>query len=184
MDINPVSSFDNRPRLRPLGPFIEPLPPVSEPTPPEDLALDGPLGAVAAALYFLELVDYAFDSGDTSTLKTLVGPECGMGTAWIEQVEEMHASGRRMRCSPAVQLGEPEIDPEGQNEGFINVAINDAPGSTQMIDRAGTVVEEWPGWDRREHWFALSRRPEGWLVDCYESMEECLPSPSDEMYHR
>lgn len=178
------SSFDNRSSRRPLGPLIEPLPPIAEPAPPEDLAFDGPRGAIAAATYYLELVDYAFDSGDTSRLRELVSAGDGINDEWIDRLEETHAAGRRMRSRPAVRLTEPEIDPEGKNEGFTNVAFVDAPGLTQVIDRAGRVVEEWPGWDRRENWFAVSRGPRGWVVDVYESMEECLPRPDDGLYHR
>lgn len=76
---------------------VEPLPKLPVPRPPANFTDDDAQGAIAAAIYFLELHDYALDSGDTGALDIMSGVGCEVCTGWINHAEEVHASGRRVR---------------------------------------------------------------------------------------
>jgi len=56
---------------------------------------DGPAGAEAAAVYFLQLDDYIMKSGDTTTYKAMSHDDCARCTARLDQAQEIADRGDR-----------------------------------------------------------------------------------------
>ncbi|MEN5072830.1 DUF6318 family protein [Isoptericola cucumis] len=75
------------------APSASPSAVVVKPDRPAELDDDGPAGAEAAAVYFLELDDYIMKTGDTKGWEAMSGKACGFCDARLEQARTIAKRG-------------------------------------------------------------------------------------------
>jgi len=97
-------------------------------------------GAVATATYFLELYPYALNTGDISAWDSLSHPECIFCAGLSDEVRRQaglsqHQVGLATSIASATGV---EVTP-GK---FFDVDLELTQGPWQVVDTAGTVVEE------------------------------------------
>lgn len=113
------------------------------PRPPElDTADDA--GAAAAARYFVEVLNAAGDSGDTSLLSELSDPECSACAGWVSQfaavAAEEERTGRYWRSGPMTFTWAKAFQEEPGRAWTVDVDFDCAPGD--VVDASGAVIEQ------------------------------------------
>jgi hypothetical protein len=84
---SPTTPEPTGPSARDASP--EPTGVVAPPVRPSDMDDDGPAGAEAAAVYFLELDDYIMKTGDTAEWEAMSHKTCGYCANRLEQAQEI-----------------------------------------------------------------------------------------------
>ncbi len=74
-----------------LKPSDAPVP--VKPSPPTVMSSDTPEGAEAFARYFVEMTEYAWNTGDTDTLREISNHDCEWCSGIINTIEEKYLSG-------------------------------------------------------------------------------------------
>ncbi|WP_146192430.1 DUF6318 family protein [Cellulomonas sp. WB94] len=116
--------------------------PTATPKPERPAAMDtvNVDGAIATATYFLELYPYALNTGDISDWNSLSHPECIFCAGLADEVERQvglseHQEGLATSIASATGI-------EVTRGAFFDVDLELTQGPWQVVDKAGTVVEE------------------------------------------
>ncbi|MFE5339995.1 DUF6318 family protein [Isoptericola sp. NPDC056578] len=98
-DDDPPATPSAEPTATDVSPSASPSPSSSAvvvaPERPKKMDDDGPAGAEAAAVYFLELDDYIMKTGDTAEWEAMSGKACGFCDARLEQAQTIAKRGDR-----------------------------------------------------------------------------------------
>lgn len=122
----------------------EPFYPADGP-PPRPAAMDTPdvFGAAAAARYFVEVLNAAGNSGDTTLLEDLSDPECSFCAKRISaaaaSAAEQAATGRLWESGPITFTWVKAFEEEPEGRWTVDVDFDCAPG--RYVDATGAVIE-------------------------------------------
>lgn len=96
-DDDPPATPTPEPTAASASPSASPSPSatavVVAPERPKEMDDDGPAGAEAAAVYFLELDDYIMKTGDTAEWESMSGKACGFCDARLDQARTIAKRG-------------------------------------------------------------------------------------------
>ncbi|MCW2748666.1 MAG: hypothetical protein JWP10_1808 [Nocardioidaceae bacterium] len=144
--------------IEPKDPKISAATPTAvAPTLPPAAAADTPEGAIAFVEHYVELLNYASDTGDVTALRAASDPTCKGCNSYIKLYEETYANGGYFR-DPGWKVSEISSDVlDGARVIFLDI---DAPGGSQRqtttapveatMDRnyklASQVIRSGSGW--------------------------------------
>lgn len=134
--------------------------PIATPQAPESATRTGPAGATAFVTYWVEVLNFAGATGDTTLLEQLSTADCVRCRALVDGISAIYEQGGR------IEGGGWEVastKPYGVREQrfFIDAVIDSEPQS--VIDADGTT-EEFEGAQDRLRAFVLKRVGGGWRV--------------------
>ena len=135
------------------SPAATPTPGITDPEPyypavgppHRPAAMDTPddFGAAAAARYFVEVLNSARNSGDTTLLEAISDPECSFCAKRISaaaaNAAEQAATGRLWESGPITFTWVKAFDEEPGTRWTVDVDFDCAPG--RYVDATGAVIE-------------------------------------------
>lgn len=102
-------------------------------------------GALAAAVYFVELYDYALASGDVEAWRAVAGQTCQYCASTAEDIERVYGAGGRYVDGRVEEIRHAELVGEDLQliAYAVEVELMVAPGSE--YDIAGEIVQTFDG---------------------------------------
>ncbi|MFD6176388.1 MULTISPECIES: DUF6318 family protein [unclassified Isoptericola] len=146
----------------PASPTPSPTPTVKAPERPKAMDDDGPAGAEAAAVYFLELDDYIMKTGDTAEWEAMSLKSCDRCSARLEQAQGIANRGEAWKGGEirAQVLHTYEQD-LATGVWPVDVEVKVAP--VELTDKDGKVVFS-EGANRAKSRIEMTRQDNRWVV--------------------
>ncbi|MFE7407284.1 DUF6318 family protein [Isoptericola sp. NPDC057559] len=121
----------------------EPSPSVSSvvvaPERPQAMDNDGPAGAEAAAVYFLELDDYIMKTGDTAEWEAMSQKSCEYCANRLKQAEEIASKGYRWNSKPTSARVTHTYE-QDSSTGIWPIDVEVAQGAVTLTDSNDKVL--------------------------------------------
>ncbi|MGW8566820.1 DUF6318 family protein [Isoptericola sp. NPDC055881] len=114
---------------------------VVAPERPQALDDDGPAGAEAAAVYFLELDDYIMKTGDTAEWEAMSHKSCEYCANRLRQAREIAAKGYDWESKPTT-ASVTHLYEQDQATGIWPVDVKVAQGAVTLTDMTDAVIYE------------------------------------------
>ena len=121
------------------APSASPSAVVVKPDRPAELDDDGPAGAEAAAVYFLELDDYIMKTGDTKEWEAMSHKSCEYCANRIEQSDEIETKGYSWNSGPTSARVTHTYEQDAAT-GIWPIDTQVAQGAVQLTDAKGAIV--------------------------------------------
>jgi hypothetical protein len=112
---------------------------VAAPERPQALDDDGPAGAEAAAVYFLELDDYIMKTGDTAEWEAMSQKSCEYCANRLKQAEEIASKGYRWNSKPTSARVTHTYE-QDSSTGIWPIDVEVAQGAVTLTDSNDNVL--------------------------------------------
>ena len=152
----------------PTTPAATTPPPSPGPTPPPQPALsrqDSPAGAESFARHYIEVLDYASHTGDTSNLQRL--GDCGTCIAQAQGIKEFFAAGGSV-VGGQIVIKDSDVVRFVSSAALVNVVYDQAAGKT--IPGSGPT-EATPALKSETFTLTLARTADSWTVEKLQVLE-------------
>src|SRR5665811_2149188 len=145
--------------IEPNGPATSATPTQVAPTLPEAAKDDSEEGAVAFVKHYIELLNYASDTGDVERLREASDPKCGGCNSYVELYESTYANGGYFKA-PGWMTTDLEVATSGgAHEIWLDI---DAPAGVYRID--AMTPEKPAARDSYKLFLGVKRDSGGWLI--------------------
>lgn len=147
----------------PTAPAVSgtPSPSPQLPTPGPTVTEYSPAGATAFVEYYFAVLNYAYTTGDTSTLESLSAPSCKTCHNYVQAIKQNWARGRT--SGGQVLLSAAQTAAFGPSSPVITSASYRVTAS-QVVDTSGQTVKTTPPDPGGRLFVELVRSPPGWSV--------------------
>lgn len=134
---------------------------VPEPTMPPEAREQTAEGAAAFAQYYLELVEFAYSTGEVATLESLASPDCEFCEVTTQNISTIYDRGGRIE-GVDISISSPVATPPDANGSVVTMLYSETASRAVAAD--GSTINETPAVAEKAIEIYLLTSGDRWLV--------------------